>query len=70
MHRRTLHALSVTIFAATMMLLYLASALFHGLPPGSGKLFFEKGDHAAIYLFIDGSYTPFAAQPCTASRPG
>jgi len=55
MHRRTLHALSVTIFAATMMLLYLASALFHGLPPGRGKLFFEKADHAAIYLFIAGS---------------
>ena len=55
MHRRTLHALSVTILAATMMLLYLASALFHGLPPGRGKLFFEKADHAAIYLFIAGS---------------
>jgi hemolysin III len=44
-----------------MMLLYLSSALFHGLPPGPAKRFFERLDHAAIYLFIAGSYTPFAA---------
>jgi hemolysin III len=56
-----LRTLSVAVFAATMMLLYLSSALFHGLPPGRSKLFFEKVDHAAIYLFIAGSYTPFAA---------
>lgn len=49
------------VFALTMMLLYLASTLFHGLPAGRGKRFFEKLDHAAIYLFIAGSYTAFAA---------
>jgi hemolysin III len=58
---RTLHIVSVSVFAVTMMLLYLASALFHGLPPGRGKRFFERLDHAAIYLFIAGSYSPFAA---------
>ncbi|WP_280155926.1 hemolysin III family protein [Piscinibacter sp. XHJ-5] len=57
---QTLHIVSVSIFAATMMLLYLCSALFHGLPPGRGKRFFERLDHAAIYLFIAGSYSPFA----------
>lgn len=56
-----LHALGIGIFLTTMLLLYLASALFHGLPPGRGKRLFEKLDHAAIYLFIAGSYTPFAA---------
>lgn len=58
---QTLHIVSVSVFAITMMLLYLSSALFHGLPPGRGKRFFERLDHAAIYLFIAGSYSPFAA---------
>lgn len=56
-----LQTIAVAVFALTMMLLYLSSALFHGLPPGRGKRFFEKLDHAAIYLFIAGTYTPFAA---------
>lgn len=54
------HALGIGVFLGTMLLLYLASALFHGLPPGRGKQLFEQIDHAAIYLFIAGSYTPFA----------
>jgi len=48
------------VFSATMMLLYFASTLYHALPPGRAKRFFNKLDHAAIYLFIAGSYTPFA----------
>ncbi len=55
------HLAAVCVFAATMILLYLSSALFHGLPPGRGKHLFGKLDHAAIYLFIAGSYSPFAA---------
>lgn len=56
-----LHTIAVIVFAATMMLLYLSSMLFHGLPPGRGKRLFGRLDHAAIYLFIAGSYSPFAA---------
>lgn len=48
-----------TIFAATMILLYLASSLYHALPAGRAKRVFLKLDHASIYLFIAGSYTPF-----------
>ena len=48
------------VFAATMVLLYLASTLYHALPPGPTKRLFWKLDHGAIYLFIAGSYTPFA----------
>lgn len=55
------HAVAVSVFAATMVLLYLASAVFHGLPAGRAKHWFGRLDHAAIYLFIAGSYTPFAA---------
>jgi hemolysin III len=48
------------VFAVTMVLLYLASTLYHALPAGRAKRIFLKLDHGAIYLFIAGSYTPFA----------
>ncbi len=48
------------VFAGTMILLYFTSTLYHALPPGRAKSVFLKLDHGAIYLFIAGSYTPFA----------
>jgi hemolysin III len=48
------------VFAATMLLLYLASTLYHALPAGRAKRLFFRLDHGAIFLFIAGSYTPFA----------
>ena len=48
------------VFAATMVLLYGISTLYHALPIGRAKLLLNRLDHAAIYLFIAGSYTPFA----------
>ena len=51
---------AVSVFAVTMMLLYLVSAVYHALPTGRIKEVFNRFDHAAIYLFIAGSYTPFA----------
>jgi hemolysin III len=48
------------VFAATMVALYLSSTLYHALPAGGAKRLFMKFDHGAIYLFIAGSYTPFA----------
>ncbi len=43
-----------------MVLLYLASTLYHAFPAGRAKRVFGRLDHGAIYLFIAGSYTPFA----------
>jgi hemolysin III len=48
-----------SIFAATMVLLYLASTLYHALPANRAKQVFRILDHAAIYLLIAGTYTPF-----------
>ncbi|MCZ8292986.1 MAG: hemolysin III family protein [Hylemonella sp.] len=48
------------VFATTMVLLYFTSMLYHALPQGRAKRVFMKLDHGAIYLFIAGSYTPFA----------
>lgn len=47
------------LFLATMLLQYGISALYHALPPGRGKLWARSADHAAIFLFIAGSATPF-----------
>lgn len=48
-----------SVFAFTMVLLYLASTLFHALPPNRAKRIFQILDHSAIYLLIAGTYTPF-----------
>jgi hemolysin III len=57
---KALDLLAAGVFAATMILLYLVSAVYHALPTGRIKQLFNRIDHAAIYLFIAGSYTPFA----------
>ena len=48
-----------SVFATTMVLLYLASTLFHALPSCRAKRVFQILDHSAIYLLIAGTYTPF-----------
>jgi hemolysin III len=52
--------IGAAVFAVTMVLLYLTSTLYHALPSGRAKRVFLKLDHGAIYLFIAGTYTPFA----------
>jgi hemolysin III len=47
------------VFAVSMVLLYLASALYHGLPRGKAKSVFWTIEHSAIYVLIAGTYTPF-----------
>jgi hemolysin III len=49
-----------SVFGASMLVLYLASTLYHAIPHGAVKRAFQTLDHAAIYLMIAGSYTPFA----------
>jgi hemolysin III len=48
-----------SVFAATMVLLYLTSTLYHALPRGKAKRAFQVIEHAAIFLLIAGTYTPF-----------
>ena len=50
----------VSIFAATLVVLYLASTLYHSLPVNKAKRVFRVLDHSAIFLLIAGTYTPFA----------
>ncbi len=48
-----------SVFGASLLLLYGTSALYHALPSGGAKRWFNRMDHAAIYVLIAGSYTPF-----------
>ncbi|QEW06642.1 PAQR family membrane homeostasis protein TrhA [Nitrincola iocasae] len=47
-----------SVFAATMVMLYMASSLYHALPPGSNKAVFLVIEHSGIFLLIAGTYTP------------
>ncbi len=50
----------VSVFAATALLLYFCSTMYHLLPNGSAKTLFDRFDHCAIFLLIAGTYTPFS----------
>src|SRR5664279_2901410 len=49
---------SVSIYGATLVLLYVASVLYHSMR-GRAKDVLRELDHQSIYLLIAGSYTPF-----------
>jgi hemolysin III len=51
--------IGASVFAASMVSLYLASTLYHALPENRGKHIFRLLDHSAIFLLIAGTYTPF-----------
>ena len=55
------------IFTATMLLVYLASTLYHGWPHTHTKSLLQLIDHSAIFLLIAGTYTPFALGPLRGS---
>ena len=48
-----------SVFAFTMLLLYLTSTLYHALARNRAKPVFRILDHGAIFLLIAGTYTPF-----------
>lgn len=50
----------VSVFGGTVILLYLASTLYHSITHEAAKRIFRVFDHTAIFLLIAGSYTPFA----------
>ena len=53
------HVVSTSIYGATLITLYTASTLYHGVTIPKLKLILQKLDHAAIFLLIAGTYTPF-----------
>jgi hemolysin III len=53
------HLVSFSIYGVSLVLLYLASTLYHSFTDKKLKYIFKIIDHSAIYLLIAGTYTPF-----------
>lgn len=53
------HITSSCIYGTTLILLYAGSTLYHGIPHVNAKRILRRFDHAAIFLLIAGTYTPF-----------
>ncbi len=51
---------SLVIYSATLILLYLVSTLYHALGVNKGKQVFRVLDHCSIFLLIAGTYTPLS----------
>ena len=58
-HGGTSRIVGASVYAATLVFLYAASALYHALPRNRAKLVFRILDHGGVYLLIAGTYTPF-----------
>ena len=54
-----LQGAAAAVYCASMIVLFAISAAYHWLPAGATKDLLRRLDHAAIFLFIAGSYTPF-----------
>ena len=57
------HIISFSIYGTTLVLLYLASTLYHSFSNKRVKYILKIIDHSAIYLLIAGTYTPFMLVP-------
>lgn len=59
-HGSARHVVTCVIYASTLVLMYTASTLYHGVRVPRAKRVLRIVDHSAIYLLIAGTYTPFA----------
>lgn len=57
------HITACSIFGASMVLLYTSSTLYHASSAPRAKQLLRKFDHAAIFVLIAGTYTPFMLVP-------
>lgn len=53
------HVVSFTVFGLALLTLYTVSTIYHARRDPKTKSLFRKLDHAAIFLLIAGTYTPF-----------
>ena len=51
---------SALVYGISLVLLYAASSLYHGIQHEKAKRIFNVFDHCSIYLLIAGTYTPVA----------
>lgn len=60
---------SMSIYGATLCLVYLSSTLYHGTTNARAKHVWNVVDHSTIYLLIAGTYTPFTLGPLRTCGP-
>ncbi len=53
------HVIGCSVFGVTLVMLYAASTFYHGVRSQPVKRVLQRLDHAAIFLLIAGTYTPF-----------
>jgi hemolysin III len=58
-HGDVWRVVSCSIYGSSLIILYLASALYHGVQLPRAKGVLQIIDHTMIYLLIAGTYTPF-----------
>ncbi|MDD2464013.1 MAG: hemolysin III family protein [Desulfobulbus sp.] len=58
-HGTARHIVSSSLYGSTLVLLYLASTLYHAVQQPKAKKILRIFDHSAILLLIAGTYTPF-----------
>ena len=58
-HGGARHVIGALVFGTTLVAMFLASTLYHAIPHARAKRVLQLFDHAAIYLAIAGTYTPF-----------
>lgn len=51
--------ISFIIYGISLLLILFLSAMYHGVEKSPLKKFLNKLDHAGIFIFIAGTYTPF-----------
>ena len=55
----TTQIIAFSVYGASLILLFLASTLYHSFKFTKAAKVFQRIDHSSIYLLIAGTYTPF-----------
>lgn len=63
LHGGPIDVAAAAVFGTTLILLYMASTLYHAIPIARAKRILRVLDHSSIYLLIAGTYTPFTLGP-------
>ena len=64
----TLEIFSVIVYGVSIVILFLASTLYHSVKDENKKHYFRIVDHISIYLLIAGTYTPVTLITLSDSR--
>jgi len=67
-HTGTTRDIGLAIYAAGLVSMFACSALYNLIGPGIWKSVFQRLDHAAIFVMIAGTYTPFTLAPAAGAH--